>query len=87
MPRPFPGDAIGRQSLAVAALALVCTVLPVIGDAISVPVALVALVLGMIGLRRYERGTARFRGPAVAGVALSLLSLFAVAIIALATHL
>lgn len=59
---------------------------PGIGEIVAVPAALLAIALGMIGVRRYETGRAGNVAPAAAGVALGAIALVVTAVVFIATH-
>ena len=60
--------------------------LPGIGEIVAVPAALLAIVLGLIGVRRYETGHADTVAPATAGVALGAVALVVTVVVLVATH-
>lgn len=78
---------LGDWALALGIAAVVCVVLPVVGDWISTTAGVVALVVGILGVRRYENGVEGRLWPAVAGVSLGALALLVVAIGWAAAHL
>lgn len=73
----------GEGALLAGVLALLFVVVPVVGDVVAVPVALVAVVLGLRGFLREEGSSWR----CVVGAAAGLFSLFAVLLMVAATGL
>lgn len=83
-PTGEPGDApspaprtrrAGGCALAFGVIAIVFALVPVIGDIVSVPTALLAVVLGMIGAGHYDAGRAPRLLPALLGALLGGVSL------------
>lgn len=74
----------GEGALLAGVLALLFVIVPVIGDVVAVPVALVAVVLGLRGFLREEEGSS---WRCVVGAAAGLFSLFAVLLMVAATGL
>lgn len=77
------GDAAAAFGLA----ALVCLVIPVVGDLIALAPALLSIALGLIGMHHHEKGRATRVGTAVAGVLLGALCLLAVAVLFAASQM
>jgi hypothetical protein len=71
--RNGPGDA----SFTLGVLAVVFVFVPVVGDFVAVPAAVAAVVLGVVGLVRVDRGVATNAGKAMVGAMLGLVSAFA----------
>lgn len=65
----------GGSALAFGLVSVAFAVVPVIGDIVSVPTALVAVVLGMIGAGHYDAGRAPRLLPALLGALLGGVSL------------
>ena len=80
--RRSPGD----LSLALGLIALICVLIPVIGDALAVPPGLAAVALGYAGVSRHDRGIEQRALPAYAGAGLGAIALFLVAVSLIATH-
>ncbi len=80
-----PRIGAGETALQVGAGALVAAFIPIIGDFITVPAALVAMVLGTVGYRRTEKGVATNAGQAITGGFLGLAAGFTVLITYLIT--
>lgn len=76
----------GQQSLTAGAIALGAAFVPVVGDLIAVPAAVLAIVLGGVGLRHYEQGRTARVVPAILGTALGLAAVLGVALVALAAR-
>ncbi|MGA8047390.1 MAG: hypothetical protein WCA30_14110 [Dermatophilaceae bacterium] len=55
-PGPPSRDVLGDWTLTCGVVALVLVLMPVIGDVLAGPVAVVAVVLGVVGLVREHRG-------------------------------
>ena len=72
------GNTPGRNSLVLGTLAIVGQFIPVVGGFLAGPIGLIAVVLGAVGLRRVEQGTATNFVQSLAGLALGA---FAVLII------
>ncbi len=65
----------GSIAAIVGALSLLCALVPVVGDIVSVPLALVAIVCGVLGVGHYDSGRAPRMLPALAGALLGGISL------------
>jgi hypothetical protein len=68
------GNTLGSFSLAMGVVALVFSFVPVAGEFVAAPSALLAIGLGLAGLARVEKGRATNGGQALAGSLLGLLS-------------
>lgn len=66
----------GDWSLTFGLAAVGCLLIPAIGDIISAPVAVAAVVLGLIGIGRHDTGLAPKVLPAAIGTTLGALALF-----------
>lgn len=75
----------GSAALVLGLVAVVFAVVPVIGDFVTIPSAVLAVVLGIVGLFRVENGIATNRGAALAGVILGFVSGFVTFLIIAAT--
>lgn len=75
----------GDYSLTFGLAAVACVLIPVIGDALSAPVAIAAITLGLVGIWRWDEGLAPTVLPAAAGASLGALSLFAVVLMLIVT--
>lgn len=80
--RRSPGD----LSLALGLIALLCALIPIIGDVLAVPPGLAAVVLGYVGVSRHDRGLEHRALPAYAGAGLGAIALLLVAVSLIATH-
>ena len=80
--RRSPGD----LSLTLGLIALLCALIPVIGDVLAVPPGIAAVVLGYLGVSRHDRGLEHRAVPAYAGAGLGAIALFIVAVSLIATH-
>jgi membrane protein YqaA with SNARE-associated domain len=76
-PQPSPRHDVGEWALSFGLVAAVCSFVPVIGDFVGIPAGLLAVVLGVVGIRRYERRLAAHVVSAVAGAAMGALAILA----------
>lgn len=72
---PAAPSRAGSTALVVGALSLLCALVPVVGDIVSVPLALVAIVCGVLGVGHYDSGRAPRMLPALLGALLGGISL------------
>lgn len=79
------GARLGQHSLAVGVAAVLTTFVPGLGDLVTLPAAVIAVALGLIGVRRYETGRAITVVPAAVGAALGALAGLGVFVVALAS--
>ncbi|WP_114853854.1 hypothetical protein [Brachybacterium sp. YJGR34] len=77
---------LGEYSLALGLGAIVCSLIPVIGDAIAAPLAIAAVVLGVVGIHRYDAGRSSRVLLAALGTALGAIALFLIALMLIVTH-
>lgn len=75
----------GDYSLTFGLAAVACAAIPAIGDLVAAPVAVAAVVLGLVGIWRWDEGRAPKVLPAAAGASLGALSLFAVVLMLIVT--
>ncbi|MET4100322.1 cadmium resistance protein CadD (predicted permease) [Agrococcus sp. UYP10] len=80
------GGWAGEYALVLGVVALVCALVPVVSDLIAGPLGAVAIVLGLVGVRRHQAGRDRRVAPAILGVVLGTLVLCVVAIMFAASH-
>jgi hypothetical protein len=59
---------------------------PVAGELVAAPAAVIAVILGMVGLRRYETGRAVHVVRAIAGAVLGALAVMVTVVVLIATH-
>lgn len=85
-PADRPRRALGDLALAAGVGALGVTVLPVVGEVLAVPVGVLALVLGLMGLGRWERGLEPGPVRSAAGALLGAGALVVVLVMVLAVH-
>lgn len=82
--RPVGGgrdlDRVGDLARAAGLVALAATLVPVVGEIVAVPVAAAAIVLGMVGVRRYETGRATTAAPALLGAFLGMAAVLVVTV-------
>ena len=81
-----PDEPVGERALAAGLAAFVCAFVPVIGEFIAVPAAIVAVVLGAVGVRRFEAGRAARVGAAAAGAILGAVTGLMIVVVLAATH-
>ncbi|OWY82295.1 hypothetical protein [Rhodococcus sp. BUPNP1] len=83
---PVLRNGAGNAALIAGIVALVFAFVPVIGDFVAIPVGLVAVVCGWIGLERADKGTATNHREALSGACLGAAALFAVFVVFAAVH-
>lgn len=81
-PRP---RGLGGPALFTGVLAMVFAFVPFVGEYVAAPAAVVAIVLGLIGFDRAEKGLTDDGGRALAGAVLGLLAALVVVFVLLAT--
>ncbi|HEX7353065.1 hypothetical protein [Brachybacterium sp.] len=79
------GHRAGGYALVLGVLAVLCALIPVIGDLVAVPLALFAVVLGVIGVGHYDSGRAPRMLPSVLGALLGAIALLLVVVAVLAS--
>jgi len=79
------GHRAGGYALTSGVLAVLCALVPVIGDLVAVPLALFAVVLGVIGVGHYDSGRAPRMLPSVLGALLGAIALLLVVVALLAS--
>ena len=79
-------NGVGSAALVAGIIAAIAAFVPIVGDLISVPAGIVAVVCGWIGLARLENGSATNYRETVIGMVLGTLALFAVFVMFAATH-
>jgi hypothetical protein len=75
---PLYRNGVGSAALIAGIVAIVCAFVPFIGDFIAVPIGIVAVACGWVGVSRVDAGNATNYREAVIGAALGGLSLFVV---------
>lgn len=75
----------GDTALTMGIVAVLFAFVPVIGDFVAVPAALMAISLGLIGVRRAEQGLASNPGQAVGGTILGATAASVLMILFIAT--
>lgn len=75
----------GGYALVLGLLAVACALIPVIGDLVAVPVAVIAIICGVIGVGHYDAGRAPRMLPALVGAVLGAIALLVVAVGFIAT--
>ena len=79
------GDRVGDRALAAGVAAFIAAFVPVIGEFIAVPAAVIGVGLGLAGIRRFETGHAVRVVPAAVGTVLSVCAVLAVVVVLVAT--
>jgi hypothetical protein len=74
--RPPGRNGAGDAALTLGVLAMVFVFVPIVGDFVSLPSAVGAVVLGVVGIVRAEAGVATNPGKALAGALLGVGSAF-----------
>lgn len=82
-----PRNGAGALALWTGLLALAFAFFPFVGEFVSVPTALVAIVAGAIGLGRADRYVATNGGEAIAGLLLGIGGLAVTAMVMAATRM
>ncbi|WP_221586070.1 hypothetical protein [Microbacterium sp. G2-8] len=75
---PTAREGVGRYALALGIVAVLCLVVPMIGDVLAALPALAAVILGIIALHRYEARRDARVWPAIIGAALGAIVLFVI---------
>lgn len=75
----------GAHALVLGLLALACALIPVIGDLVAMPVAIIAIVCGVIGVGHYDAGRTPRLLPALVGAVLGAIALLVVVVGFIAT--
>lgn len=75
----------GRCALIAGAVALLCALIPVIGDLIAVPMAVLAIVCGIRGVGHHDAGRSPRMMPSVVGALLGAIALLLVVVAWIAT--
>lgn len=79
-------NGLGSIALVAGIVAALTAFVPIVGDFVSIPAGLLAVVCGWIGLLRIEKGLATNYVETVVGTVLGTGALFVVFIIYAATH-
>lgn len=83
---PPPHNRPGEVSLSMGAVAIVFSFVPVIGDIVAAATGVLAVVLGVVGVRRSEAGVATNFGQSLVGATLGTLAIFAVLLMVAVTR-
>lgn len=75
-----------RFALLLGFAALICSFIPVVGDYVTIPLALIAIILGCLEIWRAERGRQSRVVPATFGTIFGALALLLVMISMMATQ-
>lgn len=76
----------GQYALAAGVAAIVCALLPGVSDVIAAPLAVLAIVLGLLGVRWHQSGRAPRVASAITGTVLGAVALSIVAVMVAASH-
>ncbi|WP_306232877.1 hypothetical protein [Agrococcus beijingensis] len=68
----------GSYALAAGFASVVCTLLPAVSEVVAGPLALIAIVLGLVGIRLHSVKRAARVAPAIIGLMLGAVALFIV---------
>lgn len=74
----------GGYASAFGVLAVLCALIPVIGDLVAVPAAVLAIVYGILGVGHYDAGRAPRMLPAMVGALLGAVALLIIGVSVLA---
>lgn len=74
----------GGYALVFGLLSVICALVPVIGDLVAVPTAVIAVVCGFVGVSQYDAGRAPRMLPALVGAILGAVALLIVLVGAIA---
>lgn len=75
---PPPRNRAGEVALVMGIVSLTLSFVPVIGDFVAAPTGLLAVVLGVLGVRRSEKGVATNFGESLTGAALGAVAVLIV---------
>ncbi|WP_241386713.1 hypothetical protein [Rhodococcus sp. CH91] len=84
--RPPYRNGVGSAALIAGIAAALFAFVPFVGDIVTIPAGVVAVVCGWIGLERVDKGTASNQRDAVIGGGLGVAALFVVFIVFAATY-
>jgi hypothetical protein len=82
---PRPRNGLGGAALFTGVLALVFAFVPIVGEFVAAPASVLAIVLGLVGFNRAEKGLATDGGRALTGAVLGLVAGFVVFLVFIAT--
>ena len=85
-PRPSPPGGAGQIALILGVVAIALMFVPVVGEFVTIPAAIGAVIAGVIGFDRYDRGLASSRWDAVLGACLGVLVLLTTLVLLAAVH-
>jgi hypothetical protein len=77
----------GESALALGVIAIAGLFVPIVGDFVTAPAAVAAMVLGFVGMRRHETGRATGSASAIAGVIVGALAITGLLMMLAATRL
>jgi hypothetical protein len=83
--KPLPRNGAGSLALVLGLIAVVFAFVPIVGEFVALPAALMAVVLGLVGMRRVEIGLATNGRQALTGSILGITSGFITFLIFAAT--
>ncbi|MBH0120786.1 hypothetical protein I0Q12_15185 [Rhodococcus sp. CX] len=79
-------NGVGSVALVTGIVALVFAFVPIVGDLVTIPTGIVAVIFGWLGFGRVEKGIASNHREALTGIALGTAALFVVFLVFVATH-
>ena len=79
-------NGMGNAALCLGLVAIAFTFVPIVGDFIALPAAVCAVIAGVIGSGRVDRGLATNRGAAVVGGFLGVLALLLALVVFAVVH-
>lgn len=82
---PRPRNGLGGGALFTGVLALAFAFIPIVGEFVAAPASVLAIVLGLIGFNRAEKGLATDGGRALTGAVLGLVAGLVVFLVFIAT--
>ncbi|GAA5107233.1 hypothetical protein GCM10023319_78700 [Nocardia iowensis] len=85
-PRWEPRNGVGVVALVAGIVSVVFAFVPIVGELVAAPTAVVALTCGWIGFVRADKGLATNPRDAVVGGALGMLSIFVMFLVFAATN-
>ncbi|MGV8965558.1 MAG: hypothetical protein ACOH2F_04705 [Cellulomonas sp.] len=87
-PQPHHADdPVGERALAAGIAAFVASFIPGVGDFVAVPAAIIAIVLGLVGIQRFETGRAARVAAAACGTILGAAASLMFVVVLVATEL
>lgn len=79
-------NGIGSVALITGIVAIVFAFVPIVGDIVTIPTGIAAVICGWFGFTRAEKGPASNHREALTGITLGTAALFVVFLVFVATH-